>query len=317
MEKDDEVSGEGNSYDFGARMYNPRVGRWMKRDPRESIAPSFSPYTYVLNSPLAFTDPSGEWPKVAIILVPKKGTVINDEGHDNYYDFDDHVESLGLQGYKVIKVHSGTQLIETMQAYSTPESPTENLILISHGSPGGLVGNNGTGVYTDMELNNYIDPTLKGKLMQSHMNRIMEKEHSDLVEGSDEYYDMQGEVAVYVTEWIDENWEDIKGGVYKSNGITTPKDIGDALRDGTVQTKDLTITLGGCNLAGKADLDGQDIFASQLAEETNAPVVASRGYTTPVDKTTKRKSKFWQRFSPGSPAETINNGSPTNDLTGN
>ena len=32
MEKDNEVKGVGNSYDFGARLYNPKTGKWLSRD---------------------------------------------------------------------------------------------------------------------------------------------------------------------------------------------------------------------------------------------------------------------------------------------
>ena len=59
MEKDDEVSGEGNSYDFGARLYNPRIGRWFSTDAHESKYPSISPYAFAINSVLRFIDPDG------------------------------------------------------------------------------------------------------------------------------------------------------------------------------------------------------------------------------------------------------------------
>jgi RHS repeat-associated protein len=60
MERDDEVKGSGNSYDFGARMYDARLGRWLSLDPLESRYKSLTPYNYVANSPLQFVDPNGE-----------------------------------------------------------------------------------------------------------------------------------------------------------------------------------------------------------------------------------------------------------------
>ncbi len=60
MEKDDEIHNvKGSSYDFGARIYDSRVGRWLSRDAHERNYPSLSPYNFVGNSPLIFIDPDG------------------------------------------------------------------------------------------------------------------------------------------------------------------------------------------------------------------------------------------------------------------
>jgi RHS repeat-associated protein len=59
MEKVDEMQGNGNSYDFGARMYNSRLGRWMATDPYYRIFPSLSPYNYGKNNPLYYIDGDG------------------------------------------------------------------------------------------------------------------------------------------------------------------------------------------------------------------------------------------------------------------
>ena len=61
MEADNEVKGDGNSYDFGARMYDPRLGRWLAVDPKAGRGAQYSPYHYSFNSPIVFTDPNGEW----------------------------------------------------------------------------------------------------------------------------------------------------------------------------------------------------------------------------------------------------------------
>ncbi len=49
-----------NTYDFGARNYDPALGRWMNVDPLASKYYNISPYTYVANSPLIFIDPDGK-----------------------------------------------------------------------------------------------------------------------------------------------------------------------------------------------------------------------------------------------------------------
>lgn len=59
QERDDEMKGSGNSLDFGARIFDPRLGMWLSVDPLQAKYPSLSPYNFVANSPLLFVDPDG------------------------------------------------------------------------------------------------------------------------------------------------------------------------------------------------------------------------------------------------------------------
>jgi RHS repeat-associated protein len=58
MEKDDELKGIGNSYDFGARMLDPRVGRWFSTDPKQKASQTY--YSFGANNPIIFIDPDGQ-----------------------------------------------------------------------------------------------------------------------------------------------------------------------------------------------------------------------------------------------------------------
>ena len=57
--KDDELKGNGNSYDFGARLLDTRVGRWLSIDPLENQFPSMSTYNAMVANPINFIDPDG------------------------------------------------------------------------------------------------------------------------------------------------------------------------------------------------------------------------------------------------------------------
>ncbi|MEP7128163.1 MAG: RHS repeat-associated core domain-containing protein, partial [Chitinophagales bacterium] len=52
--KDDELKGAGNSYDFGSRIYDPRLGKWFSIDPVAREYAYLSPYTYCNNSPIVY-----------------------------------------------------------------------------------------------------------------------------------------------------------------------------------------------------------------------------------------------------------------------
>jgi RHS repeat-associated protein len=57
QEMDNELKGEGNSYDFGERILDPRIGRWSSTD--NYLKPWLSPYQFASDNPVNNVDPDG------------------------------------------------------------------------------------------------------------------------------------------------------------------------------------------------------------------------------------------------------------------
>ncbi|GHV02227.1 hypothetical protein FACS1894159_10950 [Bacteroidia bacterium] len=70
-------------YDFGARYYDPKLGRWFNPDPANQFA---NPYMYCANSPAMYVDPDGQF--IHLILGAIIGGVVNLIANaDNIHNF--------------------------------------------------------------------------------------------------------------------------------------------------------------------------------------------------------------------------------------
>ncbi|RFS18676.1 hypothetical protein DVR12_26895 [Chitinophaga silvatica] len=55
-ENDNEVKGEGNQQDYGMRMYDPRIGKFLSVDPITKKYPELTPYQFASNTPIQAID---------------------------------------------------------------------------------------------------------------------------------------------------------------------------------------------------------------------------------------------------------------------
>ena len=78
-----------NVYDFGARLYDPALGRWLSQDPMAEKYYLHSPYLFCAGNPVRFVDPTGQKIVVRHINEDKTFSDYEWQGQNNVWGFCD------------------------------------------------------------------------------------------------------------------------------------------------------------------------------------------------------------------------------------
>lgn len=149
-EKDNEVIGEGNFQDYGFRMYNTRLGRFISVDPLTKSYPELTPYQFASNMPICAIDLDGLEAKLAIACA---GGASTHYSSSDINAFDARASKLQKSGFAKVSAHTGKMIVDAFKSSTKKDGSILSVVSFAHSGAIGIFLDNNAGFYTGNRTN--------------------------------------------------------------------------------------------------------------------------------------------------------------------
>ncbi|KGO78584.1 hypothetical protein Q763_17695, partial [Flavobacterium beibuense F44-8] len=257
QEKDNEIKGEGNSYNFKYRMHDPRIGRFFAVDPLSPRYPHYTPYSFSGNKVIAYGELEGLEERIMIYNGEKYGW---SEQNRSQFKSEDWL-SIQVSYYKQISFYGDKAVFFGKKEYLSHQKIDDTHYVLTPKT--GVLFVDLTGSYPVYEYNNTVENIPHG---DKGLIWKAVKKYNPILPQADEDMDFRDKNYIATVENVREASMYMFGGVNFKLSSKALKLLQSSVGEGVMDVLGQALVKGNIKEVDISDAAVQALFKNKMAK---------------------------------------------------